>query len=465
MAQFTDSFSGSGALGNTESGGGSWQVVSGSWSRSGGYAYSSTLPSSNPIAVIDTGSRDTDLSLSVSSGGGDSVYFRVIDTNNWFRVRVRRYQQTVTNYYTEYEWADVQTSYTTNYEWQQNYYCPSWTSTQGDTVRTGWGSFSSAPSFPSSFSTSHYGYTGYPGYPSAPPGESSYTYGDQFSHSHYRSGSPFKTGATSTSSSSYVAGYYWGGSTSSDPNDYRTGNTRQASYNSTNTYYQIVVEKNVSGSITQLAAYSVTPSSLRVLAQGSAINVYVNGTPQAGLTDSSHLTATRHGIGLAASELTGSAIDNFSLTTLNTAPDTPILVSPVGGQGIDRMSVQRFEWQFVDPNLGDGQTAFELRYRQAGSVTWVSVNQSTTNQYWDAPAATFLNDTDYEWQVRTYDSAAAVSSWSTLGQFSVPPQLGSVIVGGVKKPVVQMSVIVGGVKKPAEEVSVVVGGAKRPLGP
>jgi hypothetical protein len=87
---YSDSFSGvnGSALGFTEVGNLEWNSLSGSWVRAAGLASTSAAISSNPIAIVDVGWPDIDESVSISSIGGDALYWRVTDVNNWFRLRL-----------------------------------------------------------------------------------------------------------------------------------------------------------------------------------------------------------------------------------------------------------------------------------------------------------------------------------------------------------------------------------------
>lgn len=104
MPTYTDTFTraDSPTLGSIPGSPLTWEVVSGTWSISGNKPVTSTAPASNPIAVVDTGSPDTD--VSVAANGGDALYVRVVDAANWLRLRVDRY--------------------TLEYEWRQNFRHP-----------------------------------------------------------------------------------------------------------------------------------------------------------------------------------------------------------------------------------------------------------------------------------------------------------------------------------------------------
>ena len=48
----------------------------------------------------------------------------------------------------------------------------------------------------------------------------------------------------------------------------------------------------------------------------------------------------------------------------NTAPNAPALTSPAAGATLDRNITQRFAWNFNDPDAGDTQSAYEIRYQK-----------------------------------------------------------------------------------------------------
>lgn len=82
-----------GALGSTSVGAEPWQIVSGTWSITSNMATSSTAASSRPIAVVEGRTANVDISINISSsGGGDALYFRVVDVNNWVRLRYYGWQ-------------------------------------------------------------------------------------------------------------------------------------------------------------------------------------------------------------------------------------------------------------------------------------------------------------------------------------------------------------------------------------
>lgn len=91
--RFTDDFSGAGDLNGSPVGAttASWQAIAGTWQRQNGLAVTSAAASTNPILATNLTIGDADLTLNgyTGFGGGDSLYFRVSDTNNWWRLRQR----------------------------------------------------------------------------------------------------------------------------------------------------------------------------------------------------------------------------------------------------------------------------------------------------------------------------------------------------------------------------------------
>jgi hypothetical protein len=105
-----------------------------------------------------------------------------------------------------------------------------------------------------------------------------------------------------------------------------------------------------------------------------------------------------------------------ALEQSNTAPNAPILTAPAANAIIDRNSVQRFDWDFSDPDPGDSQSKYDLRYRLIGDA-WTTVTDTTPTTFRDFAAATFA-DGDYEWQVLTYDAQGVAGSWSGSSFFT-----------------------------------------------
>lgn len=105
------------------------------------------------------------------------------------------------------------------------------------------------------------------------------------------------------------------------------------------------------------------------------------------------------------------------ILTTNSAPNAPTLNSPANNATIDRGITQRFAWTFSDPDAGDSQSKYDLRYRVVGTTTWTTVSGTTPNAFRDFTASTFAAG-NYEWQVETYDSQGVVGAWSSSSFFT-----------------------------------------------
>ena len=413
LYDFNEPDTAAGAI-TTPSGMPTLEQVAGSWRILNGRAYTDTSPTSNPILAVTIGSGDFDMSLAVDSGGGDCLYGRVLDAQNWIRLRLER----------DYGYSSY-TYYTTEYEWAADY------GGHGGVFpslhrSTAWGSYSNPPSFPSSITHGHYG---------ADPDN---WYSDTVDHTHYSGGT------------------------------YRTGNTRRTAHSSGYSYsiYRIYLEKCVNGSVSVLDSTQVAqaPTSLRFRAIDGALSGFVNGdgSPVVTGTDTSNLTTGRQGLGRGPSTYYGTALDNLLIDTVNITSNAPGVTAPLDGSGVAATQDITFAWVFDDPDVGDYQTGFDLRYRKIGDVNWTVVSQDTGNEFWIAPAGTFEFGARYEWQVRTRDQALEPSPHSPVMEF-LAVGYGSVVIGGVAKPVEGAAVIFDGVKRPVELMTVIEAGAKKAL--
>jgi len=115
----------------------------------------------------------------------------------------------------------------------------------------------------------------------------------------------------------------------------------------------------------------------------------------------------------------GGALSTVTVTetALNQVPNAPVLNNP---GSFTATSPKTLTWTFSDNNVLDRQSAFQLQIRNA--TTLVSALDtgkvtSTTSAYILA-ASTLSNSTNYEWRVRTYDTADQVSAYSNYQPFS-----------------------------------------------
>lgn len=139
---------------------------------------------------------------------------------------------------------------------------------------------------------------------------------------------------------------------------------------------------------------------------------------------------TTRAAGSTVGSSTAAAVENFArgagvtvrVPSANASPNAPILTAPADGATIDRSATQRFDWDFSDPDAGDSQSKYDVRYRLIGDPTWITVTGTTPTTFHDFAAGTFAAG-DYEWQIRTYDAQGAVGPYSASGFFTAatPP--------------------------------------------
>lgn len=72
-----------GSLGSTSTGSMPWSILTGVWDVNGTRPTTATSPGSKPLAVVNVGSTDIDMTMAL--GAMDALYFRVQDASNWFR--------------------------------------------------------------------------------------------------------------------------------------------------------------------------------------------------------------------------------------------------------------------------------------------------------------------------------------------------------------------------------------------
>ncbi|AFE86254.1 putative YD repeat protein [Bacillus phage PBC1] len=101
----------------------------------------------------------------------------------------------------------------------------------------------------------------------------------------------------------------------------------------------------------------------------------------------------------------------------NVAPLTPTDLAP-NGTIEDRGTSIRMSWKHNDPNGVDPQSKLDLQWRVQGSADWTTVTQSTTNQFYNAPANLFPANSKIEWRVRTYDQAGLAGPYSYTALFT-----------------------------------------------
>ena len=149
MTTYSDPFTRANGVLGAVPGGPVWEVLSGAWSVSANRALSTTTPGSNPLAVVETGTDNVDVSGYARHSQGNALYARVKDANNWVRLRSEYYSYSSQYYVTEYEYLNYEYYET----WQprimrrevQYKVFPAWTDVAWVDTGVTWACRSSAP--------------------------------------------------------------------------------------------------------------------------------------------------------------------------------------------------------------------------------------------------------------------------------------------------------------------------------
>jgi hypothetical protein len=110
----------------------------------------------------------------------------------------------------------------------------------------------------------------------------------------------------------------------------------------------------------------------------------------------------------------------------NVAPNAPALTPR---SNFDAATAATFGWTFSDPDVLDGQTAYQLVIEvvSTGLPAFDSGKVASAAQSHNLTAATLVNGTPYRWKVRTYDALDQVGSYSSYGTFT-PSALGTLTI-------------------------------------
>lgn len=98
------------------------------------------------------------------------------------------------------------------------------------------------------------------------------------------------------------------------------------------------------------------------------------------------------------------------------APTQPVLATRAN---FDADNAATFSWTFTDPNPGDTQSAYQLEIVEVGVGTVFDSTKTTSTVASRVLAGgTLTNGEDFQWRVRTWDSADLVGPYSSYATFS-----------------------------------------------
>jgi hypothetical protein len=100
-------------------------------------------------------------------------------------------------------------------------------------------------------------------------------------------------------------------------------------------------------------------------------------------------------------------------------PEPPTSLYPVGIMVSTRDGI-KFAWSHSSQV---NQKSFELQYSLDSGATWTTINQTTSNQFYDMPANTLPETGSVTWRVRTTDINDETSGYTTANfTLGIPPQ-------------------------------------------
>lgn len=118
---------------------------------------------------------------------------------------------------------------------------------------------------------------------------------------------------------------------------------------------------------------------------------------------------------------------DFRTFYIDGAPTPPILLDPAEGSGVDVTQDFRINWRFTDPDRGNTQAKADIRFRKYGDTSdadWIVRTGATSypgsQQSWNVTGGLLQPGFEYEWSVRTYDTASGgliPSDWAESKHF------------------------------------------------
>ena len=129
------------------------------------------------------------------------------------------------------------------------------------------------------------------------------------------------------------------------------------------------------------------------------------------------------------------ATSSFTLGIVPQVP--PVLVRPVN-QYVDGTYPIRFAWSYIPNSQTSVQASYDLQYSVDNGVSWATVSETGTSQYYDIPEGTFPSGTVL-WKMRVTNNYGEVSDYSEVKNFVVidsPPNPTIINVTNESRPTV-----------------------------
>lgn len=161
-----------------------------------------------------------------------------------------------------------------------------------------------------------------------------------------------------------------------------------------------------------LTTYQPTREEVAVVTVGAA-----GGTNLAMRVDRGSAATSRALLSVAHRASGGALSTTYHVDSYNVAPSPPVLTER---ENFDAAGAAVLAWTFVDANLGDTQSAYQVQIINASTSASVvdtgKVASATTSH--TIAGGTLANGTQYQWRARAWDALDAAGGWSGYGTFS-----------------------------------------------
>lgn len=125
-------------------------------------------------------------------------------------------------------------------------------------------------------------------------------------------------------------------------------------------------------------------------------------------------------VAIDASNLAGTTLSTqvYYSTAGNIVPSVPSITTRTAFDAVKEPA--DFSWTFSDRNPKDVQTAYQVEISRADTAAIAKDTGKVTSSAttYSMPANTLVNDVDYRWRVRLYDTIGGVGTWSAYQNFS-----------------------------------------------
>lgn len=185
----------------------------------------------------------------------------------------------------------------------------------------------------------------------------------------------------------------------------------------------VIADQNEKDRVRLFVQVSTTPSFTSFFTRQSE---FVDRGKRASLQFTALARNTRYYLRIWSEDSRGRRSLTYNSTNFwtNRSPTAPELLTPQENLTVDTIDSVVFAWNHKDPDAGDQQSAFELRWRTSATLSkaagpWVTRDRVTSFEGFTLDPGTLRSSTFYDWTVRTRDGRFSWSPWATPKSFYV----------------------------------------------